>query len=262
VAAFYALAVLISWIGWLPLVLSRTGIGLLPFDVPMPWTIVGTLGPPLAGIIMWRGEPGGVQLAVTQLLRPSWRSVAGTAAGILVIAVTFVGGTAFLLTISPPNGWDIGALSLYGFHWLTTLLGGPIFEEWGWRGYAQRRLQEAFTPSSAALIVGVGWGLWHLPLFLVPSWSSASIPSYVAMVTALSFLMAWGFNMSRGWIVSCILMHFTYNASSRVLGDFLGGANLRPWPDPVTAILLAFASAACVVVVLTRGRLGASTPQN
>lgn len=257
-ATFYAFAILFSWIAWLPLVLGRNGIGLIPLNVPMPWTIAGTLGPPVAAILMWRREPGGVRAALRERLRPSWSGVVGAIAGILVIAVTFVGGTALLLTRNPPAGWHIGAVSLYGFHWLTTLLGGPIFEEWGWRGYAQPRLQRAFGPLAAALIVGVGWGLWHLPLFLVSSWSSASIPSYVAMVTALSVLMAWGFNLSRGWIVACILMHFTYNASSRVLGEFLGDASLRSWPDPVLAILLAFVMAAGVLVAVTRGRLGAA----
>lgn len=256
VARFYLLAITIAWTLWLPLVFSRAGLGVLPFTMPMPWTVAGTLGPPLAALLMWRRE-GRLRPSLSDLVRPGWKRGIGAIAGSLVVAIVFVGGTAAILSRNPPNGWQMGGFALYGFHWSTTLLGGPIFEEWGWRGYAQPRLQEAMRPLPAALLVGLGWGLWHLPLFLVPAWSSASLPIYVAMVTLLSVLMAWGFNISRHWIVAPIAMHFTYNASSRVLGDFLGDADLRTWPSPVVAIALAFGAAALLVALSTRGRLGA-----
>jgi len=258
VLGFYALTLLISWLAWAPLVLSKSGLGWLPFAVPMPWTVAGTLGPFLAALLMWRREQGGVAAAVRRLLAASPKALASAFAGALLVGGTFVVGTALILSQDAPDGWQAGAVSLYGFHALTTLLGGPVFEEWGWRGFAQPRLQALYGPLPAALIVGLGWGAWHLPLFFVPAWSSASLLFYLAMVTALSVLMSWGFNASGGWIVAAILMHFVYNASSRVLGGFLGDAQLRSWPDPVTAILLAFAAAALLLAALTRARLGAS----
>lgn len=42
VARFYGLAIAISWVLWSQLVLSRTGLGILPFAMPMPWTVGGT----------------------------------------------------------------------------------------------------------------------------------------------------------------------------------------------------------------------------
>lgn len=258
VLAFYGLAILISWIAWSPLVLGQNGLKLLPFAVPMPWTIAGTLGPPLAAMLMWHRAKGGIGAAMRRLIRPSLKGMRGAVTGTFFVGVTFVLGAAVLLSRDPPHGWQASALSLYGFHLITTLLGGPVFEEWGWRGFAQPRLQSIVGPLPAALIIGLGWGLWHLPLFLVPGWSSASVPYYVVMVMALSVVMAWGFNASGGWIIAAIAMHFTYNASSRVLGGFLGDAPLRSWPDPVTAILLSFVTAALLVILLTRGRLAAS----
>lgn len=258
VGRFYLLALALSWLAWSPLVLSRSGVGLLPFSVPMPWTVAGTLGPLIAALVMWQSEQGGAAGALRRLLRGSGRGVFGVIVGPLLVGATFVIGTALILTRNPAAGWQFGALTLYGFHWITTLFGGPIFEEWGWRGYAQPRLQARLGALPAALVVGLGWGLWHLPLFLVPAWSSASLPSYLVMVTCLSVLMAWGFNISGGWIVAAIAMHYTYNASSRVLGEFLGGAALRSWPDPVVAILLAFLIAAVLVALLTRGQLARS----
>ncbi|MDF1521196.1 MAG: CPBP family intramembrane metalloprotease [Trueperaceae bacterium] len=47
---------------------------------------------------------------------------------------------------------------------LVGLLAG-IVEEPAWRGYAQNALQRRLPAAGAALVVGVFWALWHLPLF-------------------------------------------------------------------------------------------------
>lgn len=253
-AAFYLLAVAISWALWTPLWLGEAGLGWLPIAAPMPWVAVGTAGPLIAAFLVeWKIAGHFGRLA--PFGKPLTRWLGGTVAGVAVVGCTFVFGTSLLLTQGPPDGWNFAAFGLYGFHIVSTFIGGPLLEEWGWRGFAQSRLQEACGALPAALIVGAGWALWHLPLFLVPAWSSASPFSYFVMVVSLSVVMAWGYNLAGGSIVTAIAMHATYNSSSRVLGEFLGGASLRDWPEPVTAILLAFLVVAVVLAAATRGRL-------
>lgn len=55
----------------------------------------------------------------------------------------------------------------------STLLGGQIGEELGWRGYALPRLARPLGLGPASMVLGVIWAAWHLPLFYI----SAVTPS-------------------------------------------------------------------------------------
>ena len=57
---------------------------------------------------------------------------------------------------------------------LALVLGGPLLEEGGWRGFALPRMERLYGPLLASVILGVMWALWHLPEFLVPSWAASS----------------------------------------------------------------------------------------
>lgn len=48
------------------------------------------------------------------------------------------------------------------------LLGGPLQEEFGWRGTLLDPLQERFGALWASFMVGAVWGIWHIPLFYIP----------------------------------------------------------------------------------------------
>lgn len=46
---------------------------------------------------------------------------------------------------------------------------GPFGEELGWRGFALPRLLERWNGLTAALVLGMIWGVWHLPAFFIPA---------------------------------------------------------------------------------------------
>lgn len=68
---------------------------------------------------------------------------------------------------------------------LVFLVGGPLGEDFGWRGYAM----PALSAKSNWLIIGVIWGLSHLPLFLMvgTAQSSISIPMVMFNIAAKTF---------------------------------------------------------------------------
>ena len=92
---------------------------------------------------------------------------------------------------------------------LLAVIKGPI-EEFGWRGLALPLLQRKFAPIWAGLMLGIIWGLWHLPAFLLSGTqqSAWSFTPFLAGTVAVSLIMTSLFNASRGSILLPTLMHF------------------------------------------------------
>jgi len=82
-------------------------------------------------------------------------------------------------------------------------------EEVGWRGYALPRLAARLGYVRGSLLLGVAWGVWHLPLFYVAGLANygQAFWQYVFGSVALSVAMAWLFVNTRGSVGLAMLMH-------------------------------------------------------
>lgn len=95
---------------------------------------------------------------------------------------------------------------------------GPLAEEGGWRGYLLPRLLDQMGEAHAAIIIGVIWSLWHLPVMaFFPEWRGGAsfglfLPAYIVGVTALSYIAAVVWRLGRGSLVPCIWLHRLVNA--------------------------------------------------
>jgi uncharacterized protein len=65
------------------------------------------------------------------------------------------------------------------------LLGGPLGEEIGWRGYALRKMLEKLTPFSTSLILGFIWTFWHIPAFFIEGSAQQGISFYLYVVNTI-----------------------------------------------------------------------------
>jgi len=82
---------------------------------------------------------------------------------------------------------------------------GPLKEELGWRGFAQPRLQQRYSPLMANLILGLLVTLWHLRL--IPSGDYAWI--YIPATMAVTVIYGWVYNATGGSVLLTLIMHAT-----------------------------------------------------
>lgn len=116
---------------------------------------------------------------------------------------------------------------------------GPV-EEFGWRGVALPLLQRKFSPIWAGLILGVIWGFWHLPAFLLSGTpqSAWTFTPFFAGSVAVSVIVTALFNASRGSILLAALFHFQLNNPI--------------WPDAQPYDMYAFVAAAILIALINR----------
>ncbi len=86
------------------------------------------------------------------------------------------------------------------------ILGGGL-EEVGWRGFLQPLLEKKLSFVLTSLIIGVVWGLWHLPLWLVQSanQSDMNFLSFFVYCISFSFIIGLLYKITRSTI-ACVLL--------------------------------------------------------
>jgi membrane protease YdiL (CAAX protease family) len=87
------------------------------------------------------------------------------------------------------------------------------WEEVGWRGFALPRLQKNHSALTATLVVGVLWGMWHVPLFL---WQGHPMSNYPFLkwfigTMAVSFIYTWLYNSTQGSLFVVTIFHVLTN---------------------------------------------------
>jgi membrane protease YdiL (CAAX protease family) len=102
----------------------------------------------------------------------------------------------------------------------------PIIEEISWRGYGVDSLRAKLGGLSSALLFGVLWSLWHLPLVLLPGTYQHELATigdplflanfFVSAVPA-AILANWLYYRNGRSILIGVLFHAAANASAELL---------------------------------------------
>lgn len=217
------------------------------------WIILATFGPTLGALTSYRLSHGDFRgLAI---YGSWWRTFAAAVIGALLTVCGYAVIPALALTDDPQSiPWTV-LLSPAVFHW-STPLGGPLFEEPGWRGFALPRLQQTLQPVMAALLLGLIWSAWHLPMFFYPGWTGLSPGEYCLFLTAFSVVMSWVGNVSRFAILAPIVVHAIFNTCSKYLGLLLAGHEPQGALPEAWTIILSGWVVALALILITRGHLG------
>ena len=144
----------------------------------------------------------------------------------LLLLTPLINATALLLGIlaggSTPNlpyfsqWYLIPVLFIVGY----IPISNAFREEFGWRGYAIERLQTRQNALVTSLIIGVAWGLWHLPLFYFPTavdvYANKPFWLFLTNTITLSIIMTWLYNNNNGSIFTGITAHIVFNLAPSI----------------------------------------------
>ncbi len=189
VMAFYILAFVFSWLGWVPQALHARGV--FPFDSPL-FNLLGGVGPTIAALVVVLAlrEKDGIR----NLFGPLFRLRASPWWFVLTFGFWFI-VAAIALSLGAISGQPFPALGRFAWASLlpifVTMLLSNVWEEIGWRGFALPRLQQKYTDLQIVLIMGLSWSLWHLPLMLNPSSPMWGLPWYGEILFSLSLTVIY-----------------------------------------------------------------------
>jgi membrane protease YdiL (CAAX protease family) len=213
---YFLLAYVFTWLFWIPRAFASQGYFQLPVD-PVVFHIMGAFGPAVAAILLTWSDDGKSGLrrlfasyghlkihwtwyAFVLLTRPLIWSVA--------LLGYFILGRQKLLPQDPD-------LVFFFLYLVSQLLVVGVGEELGWSGYALPRLHVRHGFVKANLILGILWGLWHLPFFftLGDTQYGSSIALFVIKLTAFRFLFSFAY-LRTGSLVMPGLFHVSFNVLS------------------------------------------------
>jgi membrane protease YdiL (CAAX protease family) len=185
-------------------------------------------------------------------LRPAWKwrvSLWWWAYALGLPALLYGAVTLVLQVTGSPVDWSLllDRLPAYAGTFAFVLFLGGALEEPGWRGFGLPVLQERYSPVRATLLLGLVWGLWHVPLY-------GPVGFLVPMVLAFFYTVLWNRTHS---VALCILLHASFTpAQDQLILMARSRAYTEVLDAPDWAILATYLTAVLILVAVTRGRLG------
>jgi len=212
VSAYFALTFALSWLGAFaiaaPHLLRGEAIpkfaGLMMFPAML-------LGPSVVGILLTRILDGnsGLRELFSRMRRVSFPArwhAALLIPPVLVLTVLFCMKT-FVSPVFAPNHFFIGI----GFGFVA-----GFFEEIGWMGFAFPRMRRPDNALAPAILLGLLWGCWHIPVidYLGTSTPHGSywLPfflAFTAAMTAMRVLIAWVYSHTNSVLLAQLLHAFS-----------------------------------------------------
>ena len=250
--SYFVLTYIVTWAFEIPLALSTQG--LLTANVPFAIHYLASFGPLTAAVIVTgviEGREGIARLFRSVL---KWRVGLGYILfSVFSPIIVFLIGS--ILTRVTQGEWpDFSLLGKVEYLPYLGVAGATILwlltyglgEEVGWRGFALPRLQKDRSALSASLILGLFWGLWHLPAFFYkPTYMAmgllAGIPMLLVSVAAASIIFTWLYNSTKGSLLMVVIFHALFDLlllSEASIGVTANLLNILPMIWAVLVIIL------------------------
>jgi uncharacterized protein len=254
VASYLVMAFAIFWASWMPVLLFSAP--------PRPFSAVGAiLGLALPAFLVTAATDG--RAGVRELLHRALRWRVGIGWYVLAMLAIPVGalllGPLFLGAVplqGLPQNWPL-LFTEFVPQLLLALVTVQFFEELGWAGFVQHRLQSRHGALKASVLVALAFAFLHLPTYLsAPISGGSAFRDLSVMVIVIPFaicfriLISFAYNRTRFSVLIAAITHASFNEASEIIAPNVPGT---------LAQVLAFASVgllALVAAVITKGNLG------
>lgn len=115
-----------------------------------------------------------------------------------------------------------------------------IGEEYGWRYFLQPALQERIGKRKGVVVLGIIWGLWHLPInmfYYSPETSFYSVLNQLIVCIAYSVFFGYVYMKTKNiWVISMI--HFINNNMGHLLYKATGTNIVITWQSLVFSLFI------------------------
>ena len=216
---FFLLTFVLSWAIWIPLDLSHFGVGPFPVLEPISGLVrlLGVLMPAVAAIIL-AGRSGGrtgignmlSRLGIWRVGWNWWAAALFIYPALLAIAALvynwYAGAPVIIFT--PPASLSVLLVNL------AFLLIAALGEEIGWRGLALPSMQLNRSALTSSVILGLCWGIWHLPFWLLMDSLDQFGLGYLVLdflLLPITFFITWLYNHGRFSLLLPVAFHLVFN---------------------------------------------------
>jgi membrane protease YdiL (CAAX protease family) len=226
---FFMLTFLFSWGIWLPSILVGLGIE-LSIDAPTYTSItviIGAFAPLFAAFTLvvkqhgWKEGWNFIRQAFDFKVKPIYLIFSLIIPIIIHATVHYIApllGFEVADTLFP-KGLPVSPIIISIPYFFLMLLIGGGQEEFGWRGYALAPLQKRLGVIPASILIGLMWGLWHWPLWVMPGDGHSTYPflAFIIMTTSISVVYSWLYNASNQKLIAVIIFHAMSNTAAPLL---------------------------------------------
>jgi uncharacterized protein len=214
--AFLALSAALSWTVWLWPIDHRLALITKFHGWRSTWPLYNVklvIGNALPGLLalVWTAAQGRQEFHDLLSSLFAWRTkfrwyVLSMALPSLVFALS----GCIVLTLFPGKTGRLSALALVNT--ILVLPTGPVSEEIAWRAFALRKLERRYSRLSSALIIGVYWAVWHVPMWVLTVRSLTTVQLVIIFVNLVcwSVVFACLYERSGQSLPVTILLHLTY----------------------------------------------------
>lgn len=211
-----------SWGLWIPRILKEEYDVALSEGFVFFTNMFAFFGPSIIGILFIRlNDPTSGWFK--RLLKRFWKPKITRFWWLIIILQPFLfSGMTLLISVYVFNrpfidqGFFENPLSVFSTFFLIFFLGGPLGEEFGWRGFALEKLHNKWSHGVACIILGLIWTIWHFPLTFFEGTTQSAFPFWQFFVINIlvNILYSWIYVNTCGNLTGIMLFHTISNLSA------------------------------------------------